>query len=95
MRRARRAAGALAAATGLAACGGSSQVTILNTEKVERAIAQSIMRDRGLQSYVSCPSGVHQQRGLTFICSAQLHHGTTAFVVKQIDNRGDVTYVGR
>jgi hypothetical protein len=91
----RRVQGAIAVAAGLAGCGGTTQVTILNTEKVERAIQQSILHDRGLESDVSCPSGVHQKRGLTFVCTAQVRHGTTPFVVKQIDNNGDVSYAGR
>jgi hypothetical protein len=95
MRRTWLIAGALVAATALTGCGGTSPVVILNTEKVERAIQQSIVRERGLESNVSCPSGVHQVRGVTFICTAQLQHGTTPFVVKQVDGRGDVTYVGR
>jgi hypothetical protein len=88
-------AAALAATAVLAGCGGSSQVVILNTEKVERAIEQSIAQKRHLTAQVSCPSGVHQKKGLSFTCVATLPHGTTVFDVKQVDGRGNVTYVGR
>ena len=89
-------AGTLAAA-GLAAagCGGSDDPTILNTEKVERAIERSSLSQRGAQPRVSCPSGVHQKKGLVFNCSAVLKRTSTRFVVTQVDDAGRVRYVGR
>ena len=60
-------AGSLVAA-GLAftGCGTATTtpLTILNTEKVERAIDKSILAQRGKHADVSCPSGVHQKEGL-------------------------------
>jgi hypothetical protein len=85
---------ALVIAAALTGCG-SDEVVILNTERVERAIEASIQQKRGLEAHVSCPSGVHQKQGLTFQCVAQLKNGTTRFEVKQTDDRGHVTYVGR
>ena len=89
-------AGTLAAAS-LAAggCGGSEDPTILNTEKVERAIERSNLSQRGAQPRVSCPSGVNQKKDLVFSCTAVLKRTTTRFVVTQIDDDGRVRYVGR
>ena len=86
---------AVLASAMLTACGSDKPVVILDTERVERAIEQSIQAKRGLESHVSCPSGVHQKKGLTFTCVAQLKNGATTFAVKQTDDRGHVTYVGR
>lgn len=85
---------AAVALVGLAGCG-SSDVVILNTETVERAIEQSVLTQRHLRANVTCPSGVHQQKGLTFNCTALLPHGArTTFRVTQTDDKGHVTYVG-
>ena len=83
--------------TALAACGSSNNkpTVILNTEKVERAIEQSILSKRHLKSQVSCPSGVHQQKGLVFKCTAMLKRGATTFDVTEVDGNGNVTYIGR
>jgi hypothetical protein len=88
--------GALVAA-GLAAtgCGGAGAPTILNTEKVERAIEQSSLAQRGEHARVSCPSGVHQKKGLTFACTAVVGSATTQFAVTQQDGSGRVHYEAR
>ena len=94
----RAAAAAVALALLAAGCGSDDpkEVVILNTERVERAIEQSIQAKRGLEAHVSCPSGVHQQKGLKFQCVAELKpRGTTTFDVTQTDDKGHVTYVGR
>ena len=83
----------LAAALALAACGSSGSVTILNTEKVEQAIQQSSLEQRGAHVQVTCPSGVHQQKGLQFSCTAVNHGVTTRFVVTQQDGSGQVHYI--
>jgi hypothetical protein len=88
-------AGALAAGSLLlVACGsGSSEATtILNTEKVESAIEQSILSQRDQQADVSCPSGVHQKEALVFSCVASVSSGDTTFVVTQTDGSGHVRY---
>ena len=78
------------AATG---CGESDPVTILNTEKVERAIEDSSLAQRRKRVNVSCPSGVHQKKGLEFSCTAFGKRGVaTRFVVTQIDGGGRVHY---
>lgn len=90
--------GALVAAAGLAAAGcggGGGETTILNTEKVERAIEQSSLAQRGQHAQVSCPAGVHQKKGLTFVCTAAVGHVTTRFSVTQLDGAGRVHYEAR
>lgn len=98
MRLAKGAAGALVAGVLLATgCGGGSSgsTTILDTEKVERAIEQSSLAQRGQDARVTCPSGVHQKKGLGFSCTALVGKATTRFEVKQLDDSGRVHYVAR
>ncbi len=87
----------LVVAAGLAvtACGSSESPTILNTEKVERAIEQSSLAQRGKHARVSCPSGVHQKKGLPFSCTAVVKRASTRFVVTQLNAAGRVHYEAR
>jgi hypothetical protein len=80
-----------------AGCGRSDDgsPTILNTEKVERAIEQSVALQRGKTAHVSCPSGVHQKKGLVFRCAAVVKRDSTQFVVTQQDGAGRVHYEAR
>ena len=92
------AAGLLVAASlTFAACGKTETkiATILNTEKVERAIERSVKAQRGKTATVSCPSGVHQKQGLVFSCTALVKKVSTRFVVTQQDGAGRVLYVAR
>ena len=99
----RRLGGSVAAgllvATGLTvvSCGGREPetATILNTEKVERAIERSVSVQRGKSARVSCPSGVHQKKGLTFSCTATVKRVNTRFVVTQQNGAGRVRYAAR
>lgn len=75
----------------LGACGSSESITTLNTEKIERAIAQSSLAQRGLRARVSCPSTVPQMKGLKFSCRAVVGSVSTRFVVEQ-DGSGHVHY---
>jgi hypothetical protein len=86
-------AGGLAAA-GLAvtSCGDTASPTILNTEKVERAIEASSLAQRKKRVHVTCPAGVHQKKGLVFNCATMSTHGTTRFVVTELDDAGHVHY---
>jgi hypothetical protein len=88
------AAGAVVAASfAVAACGSSTDApTILNTEKVERAIEKSSLEQRNKRVHVSCPSGVHQKKGLVFTCTASNSRGNTRFTVTEIDGAGRVHY---
>jgi hypothetical protein len=72
-----------------------SRPIVLNTEKIERAIERSSMAQRGKDADVSCPSGVVQEKGSVFSCSAVVGHQTARFTVKQLDGAGHVRYVGR
>jgi len=80
------------AGTGLAGCGSSSP-KILDTERVERAIEQSVLQKRHLRTTVSCPSGIEQKKGVVFRCMATFKGGRTPFVVTE-DKDGAVHYVG-
>lgn len=97
-RPARSAVAAVVLAAGLAAtaCGGSSSAsaspTILNTKKVEQAIQQSALTQRGEHASVSCPSGVHQKKGIVFSCTALVGHTATQFIVNELNGSGDVHY---
>ncbi len=73
-------------------CGSSESPTILNTEKVERAIEHSSLAQRGAHAQVSCPSGVHQKKGFGFYCTAVVKGNGTRFVVTQLDGAGQVHY---
>jgi hypothetical protein len=84
-------------ALGLAvgACGSADSTTVLNTEKVERAIERSSLAQRGIHAQVSCPSGQTQTKGRTFSCAAVTKQGSTRFVVTQLDGSGHVHYEAR
>jgi hypothetical protein len=90
-------AGALVAAgVAVGACGSApTATTILNTEKVESAIQESILAQRSHHAQVSCPSGVHQKKGLVFACTAVIKKASTRFVVTELDGAGHVHYVAR
>jgi hypothetical protein len=87
------AAAAAALTLALAGCG-SDRPAILDTERVERAIEQSILQKRHLQATVTCPSGVERKKGKKFRCLATYKGGRTPFLVTQDDDRGAVHYVG-
>ena len=86
------AGGFLAASLAVTACASSGAPTILNTEKVERAIERSSMAQRRLSARVTCPSGVRQKKGLQFSCTAVVKRASTRFVVTQLDGSGHVHY---
>jgi hypothetical protein len=93
MRRTTTAALLVTASIAAIGCGESDPPpTILNTEKVERAIEQSSLDQRRKRVHVSCPSGVHQKKGLVFSCVTSAKRGSTRFVVTQLDEDGRVHY---
>ena len=79
----------------LSACGVAESPTILNTEKVERAIERSSLTQRGIRAVVSCPSGVHQRKAVVFSCTAVVKRGSRRFVVTELDDSGHVRYEAR
>ena len=76
----------------LAACGSTESTATLNTEKIERAIAQSSLAQRGQHARVSCPSAVPQMEGLKFSCMAVVGSVSTRFLVVEQDGSGHVHY---
>jgi hypothetical protein len=88
--------GALGAASlAVTACGSSGSPTVLNTEKVERAIEYSSLVQRGKRVHVSCPSGLQQKKGLAFSCTATGDRASTVFTITQLDAAGHVHYEAR
>jgi hypothetical protein len=85
----------VAVGVAVGACGSAESTTVLNTEKVERAIERSSLAQRGIHAQVSCPSGQHQEKGMTFSCAAVTKQGSTRFVVTEVDGSGDVHYQAR
>jgi hypothetical protein len=77
------------------ACGSSGSSAILNTGKLEHAIAQSSFAQRGQHAQVSCPSSVPQRKGLVFSCMAVVGHISTRFVVTEQNGAGHVNYEAR
>jgi hypothetical protein len=86
------AVGAALAASGCG--GGSDKPKILDTERVERAIEQSVLQKRHIKAVVSCPSGIEAKKGKKFRCLATYKGGQTPFVVTEDDGKGAVHYVG-
>jgi hypothetical protein len=83
----------IATSLAIIGCGSSGPATtILNTEKVERAIESSSLAQRGQHPRVTCPSGVHQTKGLVFSCTAVTGRASTRFVVTELDASGRVHY---
>jgi hypothetical protein len=79
----------------LGGCGSSQSgqsAATLETGKVERAIAQSSLAQRGVHAQVSCPADVPQAKGFTFTCAATVGQVDTAFVVVERDAFGHVEY---
>ncbi len=69
--------------------------TILDTEKIERAIEHGGWAQRGTSPRVSCPSGVYQERGVEFSCTAVVEGESTRFLVTVLDGLGHVHYEER
>ena len=74
----------------LSACGSSART--LNSTKVERAIAKSILEQRNIHALVACPARVPQTSGHVFTCTARLDVGTYPVSVTEIDGNGRVRY---
>ena len=70
-----------------------SSPVILNTERVERAIENSISAQRHLVSTVSCPVNIVQKTGAVFTCQATVRGRVFPVVVTETDSVGHVTYV--
>jgi hypothetical protein len=68
----------------------------LDVERVQRAIATSIIHQRGGKAAVTCPQQVLQQAGVSFTCTAVIAGATKRypFLVTQVDDKGRVRYEG-
>jgi hypothetical protein len=77
-------------ATLLPACGSSKPA--LNEAVVERAVAQSILKQRHIYATVDCPPNVPQQAGRVFTCTAHLDVGTYPVAVTEVDGKGNVRW---
>jgi len=89
------AAGALLAA----GCGGSSSTTTttssgapLAVASVEKAIQQTIQKQHGVTTVVTCPANAPRQAGYRFDCTAALNVGTYSVSVRELNTRGGVSY---
>ncbi len=81
---------ALAAGVALGACGSSEPK--LDTGRVERAVAASILAQRGLRTTVTCPSNVPIKTGYSFTCEAKLDVGSYPVTVVVTNSKGHVRY---
>jgi len=78
------------AAACVSACGSGARY--LDDEKVERAIATSVLRERDLYAIVACPPKIPQLTGHTFTCTARLNVGTYPVTVTETNGSGQVRY---
>jgi hypothetical protein len=69
-------------------------LVVLDTAKVRRAIARSILQQRRVRASVRCPAEVIQQEGVAFKCAATVGGRALPFSVMQVDGSGDVRYLG-
>jgi hypothetical protein len=74
-------------------CGKTAPV--LDSATVERAIARSVLTQRGLRATVVCPSKIPRRAGLVFACTAALDVGTYPVFVTETDSSGHVRYENR
>jgi Domain of unknown function (DUF4333) len=85
---------ALVSVVCVSACGSSSQRR-LNIAQVERAVATSILKERGLHTTVACPSKVPQEAGHVFTCMAHPGVGAYPVTVTETNGSGYVRYENR
>jgi hypothetical protein len=81
---------ALLAAVCLSAC--ASSISNLDSARIERAIARSILTEHHLDATVSCPAKIRQLRGDVFTCTALFEVGTYPVTVTETGNGGEVRY---
>lgn len=74
--------------------GNPAPLRVLDMTRVVSAITNSIHAQRRLQASVACPSGVLQQKGLVFTCTATARGHGYPFTVTEVDGDGHVQYVG-
>lgn len=67
---------------------------MLNPNRIEHAIATSILAQRHVTAAVSCPSGVPVSPHRQFRCVAEVGSHNTPFLVTEGSRSGRVTFVG-
>jgi hypothetical protein len=82
----------LLALAALASCGSSASTATLDTVKLERAIAGSILTGHHVYTLVSCPAHVPQRQGHQFACTANLSVGSYPVYVTEVNGDGHVSY---
>jgi hypothetical protein len=83
---------ALLTLAALAGCGASAGTATLDTVKLERAIAGSILTGHHVYTLVSCPAHVPQRQGQRFACTADLSVGSYPVYVTEVNAGGHVSY---
>jgi hypothetical protein len=72
------------------ACGSSTKT--LDPTPIERAIAQSILKQRAITTVVRCPTNAPVKTGYRFTCSAALDVGSYTLHVVELNAKGGVSY---
>jgi Domain of unknown function (DUF4333) len=80
------------ASLAVVACGSSSPPKTIDSVALERSIARSILAEHHLNTKVTCPANVAQQKGHTFNCYALLQVGRYRVPVTQVNGHGDVRW---
>jgi len=80
---------------GLATVSCGSDVSTLNTVRVEHSIAGAILSEHHIDVPVSCPSRIPLERGRGFECSAKLEVGTYPVSAVEVNSSGRVRYANR
>jgi hypothetical protein len=77
----------------VAACGSSSAT--MATTKIETAIEQTILTQKGVHTTVTCPKRVTVKSGYRFTCLAALAVGAYPMYVLEQNTHGAVTFANR
>ena len=84
------AATATLALSGIAACGSGGPY--LNSAKLERAIAQSVLVQEHVYTRIACPNQIPQKQGHVFTCEALFDVGSYPIPVTEANGQGNVTW---
>jgi len=90
VRRAAQGICTIVVAATLSGCGSSA--SRLDTTRLQRAAAASILRGYGVHVRVSCPDDVPRRAGFRFWCTALLDVGSYPLLVVEADGEGRLRY---
>src|ERR1700730_11108461 len=82
-------------ASGHVRYGNAAPLVVLEIQKVQNAIAASVLAQRHLTAVVACPAEVIQQAGVSFTCTAKVNGARYPFAVTETNARGHVRYEGK